>query len=72
MKTSFILRKPIVLWSIAALLVLGLIVIWVAISNRTTEKSSAEDAEAMAKELRANGAIVENYYKVIGKSEPKQ
>ena len=31
-------------------------------------RAQPHDAEAMAEELRANGAIVENYYKVLGSS----
>ena len=38
----------------------------VAFCSRVRARNSPHDAEAMAEELRANGAIVENYYKVLG------
>ena len=56
------------LWCGMALLALGVAVAAVAFYSRVRGSSSPHDAEAMAGELRANGAIVENYYKVLGSS----
>lgn len=38
--------------------------------SRVPARNSPQDAETMAEELRANGAIVENYYRVLGSSSP--
>ncbi len=56
------------LWCGVALLALGVAVAAVAFYSQVQVRSSPHDAEAIAEELRANGAIVENYYKVIGRS----
>ena len=56
------------LWCGVALLALGVAVAAVAFYSRVRVRSTPHDAEAMAEELRANGAIVENYYKVLGSS----
>jgi len=66
MKMKPHITRPAALWSGATLLVLGLIVASIAIWGTVRSR----DAEVIADELRAKGAIVENYYKVIGRHYP--
>jgi hypothetical protein len=66
------ITRTTVLWSGLALLAFGIAVAAVATYNRGRGRNSPQDAEAMAEELRANGAIVENYYKVLGSSYDPQ
>jgi hypothetical protein len=54
------------LWYGVASVALGVAVAAVAFFSRV--RAQPHDAKAMAEELRANGAIVENYYKVLGSS----
>ena len=56
------------LWYGVALLALGIAVAAAAFYSRVRSRNPPHHAQAMAEELRANGAIVENYYKVLGSS----
>lgn len=62
------ITKTTMLWCGVPLLAAGVILAIVAFNNQVRARNSHHNAEAMAKELRANGAIVENYYKVLGSS----
>lgn len=61
------ITKTTALWCGVALLALGVAVAVIAFYSQVRVRSSPHDVEAMAEELRTNGAIVENYYKVIGR-----
>jgi hypothetical protein len=62
------ITRTIALWCGVALLTLGLAVAAITFYGQMRTRNSPHDAEAMAGELRTNGAIVENYYKVLGSS----
>ena len=53
-------------WCGVASVALGVAVAAAAFFSRVRARNSLHDAEAMAEELRAHGAIVENYYNVLG------
>jgi len=54
------------MWSGVTLLALGVAMALLAIYSGIRARNSTHDAEAIAQKLRVNGAIVENYYKVLG------
>jgi hypothetical protein len=62
------ITKTAVFWIGVALVALGVAVAAVAFYSLVRARNSPYDAEVMAEELRANGVIVENYYKVLGSS----
>ena len=66
MKIKPHIARPVALWSGATLLFFGLIVASVAIWGAVRSPDVSQNPETMAAELRAKGAIVENYYKVLG------
>lgn len=66
MKMKPHIARSVALWGGATLLVVGLVTAAVTIWSAVYAGHTPTDAEAMAEELRANGAIVENYYQVLG------
>ena len=60
-----------VFWGGLALIVAGLLVALIGIRSAIRERAASRDLESMAGDLRANGAIVENYYKVLADKEAR-
>ncbi len=70
MKIKPHITRLVVLWSGAILLFLGLLVASVAIWGDMRSLDASQNPETIAAELRHHGAIVENYYKVLGNRSP--
>lgn len=60
------LTRATALWCGVASLALGIAMAGTAIHTRQKPGGALHDAAAMAEELRANGAIVENYHQILG------
>jgi len=58
--------KTTIFWAGLALLVLGAALATLCFWSVASERAANRDLDSMVNNLRANGAIVENYYKVIG------
>jgi hypothetical protein len=58
--------KTTTFWAGLALLVLGAALATLCFWSVASERAANRDLDSMVNNLRANGAIVENYYKVIG------
>jgi hypothetical protein len=71
MKVKFHIARPVAWWSGATLLLIGLILASVATIDAVRSRDEFQDPEKMAAELRANGAIVENYYKILEDRYPR-
>lgn len=59
-----------VFWGGLSLFVAGLLIALIGIWSAIRERAANRDLESMVDELRANGAIVENYYKVLPDKTP--
>ena len=62
------ITRTVALWCGGVLIAVGLGMAALTFHQQVRARHAFHDAEAMAEELRANGAIVENYHKVIGSS----
>ncbi len=60
-----------VFWGGLSLFVVGLLIASIGIWSVIRERATHRELESMVGELRANGAIVENYYKVLGDKESR-
>ena len=60
-----------VFWGGLSLFVVGLLIASIGIWSAIRERATKRDLESRVGDLRSNGAIVENYYEVLGDTEPR-
>ena len=67
MKITMPRSKAPIFWTGLALFVVGVAFAVSCFWSAVSERAANRDLDSMVDDLRANGAIVENYYKVIGR-----